>query len=77
MTFKETNGAIDIQFEDGRRIWCPPAWVASMRGKPFNVTTMTITKPYWTAGPMCKYQSAGPELTENEIAELLKELPNG
>lgn len=68
-TVQEICGAIDIQTEDGSRIWCPPAWVAKQRGIPFEVTKWTITRPYWTSGPKCRPQTSGPELTDEEIQQ--------
>jgi len=72
MKTHEICGAIDVQWEDGKRVWCTPAWVAARRGKPFNITPQTITRPYWTTP--CDPQCCGPELTDEEIESVLKDV---
>lgn len=65
-------GACDIQLDNGSRIWCPPAYMALRAGVPFDVTPMTITRPYWTVGTMCKPHTCGPCLTDEEIEKYVK-----
>ena len=63
-------GAYNITLENGDTIWCPPAFVAKVECKPFEVFPWTITRPYWTSGSKCEQNKSGPELKDEEIKEL-------
>lgn len=73
---EELAGAWRVTLDNGDAIWCPPAYVAKAKDKPFEVFAWTLTRPYWTSGSKCGLHQAGPELTDEEIERFIPKWTN-